>query len=95
MKNILDRFIDGEIAVNCSTEIQAIEFIELLYKNDIKWNGTDRMLTYWGCEEKLTCYRYGGSSIKYGSYNYYDKLGVGIVCYYDFIRKMKDERGIV
>jgi len=54
----LDRFLRGEIAVNCPTEKEAEEFLNYLYnKYNIMWSNEKKLSgTYWDACKSKTCY---------------------------------------
>jgi|GEM_PF-3221855 len=58
-KKLWEQFKNGEkIAINCRTEEEAEEFMELCEKHDIKWNsgGNATEDTNWGDRREKTCY---------------------------------------
>ena len=57
-KERVEKFKSGKIAVNCSTEEDAKEFVKWCYRNDIKWQFQDESITYFDSDKDGIYYIY-------------------------------------
>ena len=84
---IIDAFIkdfkNDEIAINCRTEEEAIEFLKYLDSKGLKWRDASSLLgeTCWGYEEEATCYVSGTEGVEWCDIDFYLQKGYYIIPY--------------
>ena len=76
VNDLIDKFLEGEIRVNCKTEKQAEEFMLYLSRRGYKWCSGSSLLDYtkwevYGEDTVYICYCYN-RMIAYDSKNYYN-----------------------
>lgn len=82
-----EKFKNGKLAVNCTTEEQAKEFVKWCFDNDFKWAfGFSNDVTYFNYYGKKTCYRYIYSGILvYSSKESNQELRIEILTFDEFM----------
>ena len=87
MSSIIERFKDERMVVNCKTEEQAKEFIEICYENDMQWGSNGRSATFWDRYEEEMCYEYDIRYLYYSSKEYFGKNGYQIITFDEFMEE--------
>jgi len=103
LKEHLNKFIDGQYAINCKTEELADEFLRYCHKLGIKWcSGQDfEGLNEWNRHKKETCYWANEREMEYCSIDYYKNKQLIIIEFtgfgdtYDHMQKPKPPLGII
>lgn len=89
-KELIERFIEGKIAINLETQQEWNEFMQWLEENtDIRWYGGQKPTekNYWNVDKEWTCVN---SDMTWGAYNSYESSGYEIVKYKD----LKERKGM-
>lgn len=85
-KKMIEAFVKNEFVVNCQTEEEAQDFIDICYDFGIKWVGLSQLqsTTLWRTYKEKTCYRFK-CGINISPLEYYVGLGYKIIKFSDFI----------
>lgn len=87
--NLVERFKNREIAVNCQTEEQAKAFIKWCFDNGITWGCEDVHKTYYDRYCENTCYRiYTNGYLVYSDITYYTNEDIDVIPYEAFKREL-------
>lgn len=88
-------FLKGkDIVVNCKTEEEAKEFLEILDGDGIEWVTGNELITKnnWGEYKEHTCYRIDDDKrMTYATCNYYREDGKQIITFTELKKKIKEE----
>lgn len=88
MKKIIDLFKNEKIAVHCTNEQDAKQFIKLCYKNNMDWGCglSNETSTNWGYCDNDICYEFNNGHLYYGSYEGFEFTNYKIIAFDEFIR---------
>ena len=87
--NLVERFKNREIAVNCQTEEQAKAFIKWCFDNGITWSCGDVHKIYYDRYCENTCYRiYTDGYLVYSGITYYTNEDIDVIPYEAFKREL-------
>lgn len=87
--NLVDKFKNEDIVINCNTEEQTAALFNWCEENGIIVTEQTKDYSFWECKETV-CYRCGADSqyqLYYADIDFYTKEGYTIIRYLDFFEK--------
>lgn len=94
-KNLWNKFLNGELAVNCRTENQAKKFLKYCEEQGIKWTDGTLLSDYLGWEEYKEKTTYGiQRGLIYRNYDVEVRFGIEVIPYKQFFKPEPEKKGL-